>query len=465
MWHFAGVPPDRAEPPVLSRVGRSHRPQVRMKVALCNLGCSKNQIDGEHILGSLAQSGFEVTTQFAEAELILVNTCTFIREATQEAIESILEMAAYKQSGACRLLVVCGCFSERYRRQVAERFPEVDAWLGIHDWRTELAQIIGQKLSPPASRHHLTPGTSQYLKISSGCSRRCSFCVIPSIHGPLRSRPYTDILAEARALEQHGVRECILVSQDTSSYGTDTGSSLVQLLERLLADTGFDWLRLMYLHPSRIDNALLDLVASEPRVCSYLDIPLQHVADPVLERMRRRPGTQGIRALIERIRTRAPRAAIRTSFIVGFPGETAAHFAQLLEFCEWARFEKLGVFPFSPEEGTPAHDFRPRPRNDTARRRCETLMTAQREISAEIGHSRIGSIVPVLVERPADTASCDREGRTEWDAPEIDGTVHLSGTDAADGSFVSARITEADDYDLYARAVSAVAARQTGTLD
>lgn len=432
-----------------------------MKVAMCNLGCSKNQIDGENILGSLAQSGFDVTTSYAQAELILVNTCTFIREATQEAIESILEMAAYKQSGACRVLTVCGCFSERYRREVADRFPEVDVWLGVHDWRTELSEAIGCVLAPPRDRHQLTPGASQYLKIGSGCSRRCSFCIIPSIRGPQRSRPYQDILAEARSLEEHGARECILVSQDTSSYGTDTNDSLVALLERLLADTGFDWLRLMYLHPSRVDNTLLDLMASEPRVCSYLDIPLQHIADPILARMRRRPGAKSIRALIERIRTRAPNAAIRTSFIVGFPGETTSHFGQLLELCEWARFEKLGVFPFSPEEGTPAYDYRPRPRNSTARQRCETLMTLQREISAEIGRTRIGATAPVLVEGGGGSMSDDYEGRTEWDAPEIDGTVHLSGAVVATGSIVPAHITDADDYDLFARVKTPVDAHRT----
>ncbi len=424
-----------------------------MKVALCNLGCSKNQIDGEYILGCLARSDFEVTTRYDEAELILVNTCTFIREATQEAIETILAMAACKQSGACRLLAVCGCFSERYRGQIARRFPEVDIWLGVHDWHTELATALGRDLNPPRRRHHLTPGASQYLRIGSGCSRRCSFCIIPSIRGPLRSRPYADILDEARDLEAQGARECILVSQDTSSYGADTGDSPAALLERLLADTHFDWLRLMYLHPSRIEDALLDLVSSEPRVCSYLDLPLQHIADPVLTRMRRHPGSRGIRTLIERIRTRAPNVAIRTSFIVGFPGETASHFEQLLEFCEWARFEKLGVFPFSPEEGTPAYDYRPRPRNATARRRCETLMTLQRDISAEIGRSRIDDTVRVLVERRCDSAGGDYEGRTEWDAPEIDGTVHLHGTIGPDQSFVPARITDADDYDLFARVV------------
>lgn len=420
-----------------------------MKVGLVNLGCSKNQIDGEYVLGSLVEAGFTHVTDLSEAELILVNTCAFIQEAKQEAIDTILEMATYKTDGTCRYLAVCGCFSERYRREVASRFPEVDYWFGVHTWREEMAVLLSGAAPPHAGRVLTLGGPSHYLRISQGCSRKCSFCVIPSIRGTFASTPYDTILAEARRLEEAGVQECILVSQDTSSYGRDVGSTLVRLVERLLSDTSFPWLRLMYLHPSRVDTDLIDLVASEPRVCSYFDIPLQHIADPVLRNMRRTPLSSGIRALIERIRERAPSAALRSSFIVGFPGETERDFGELLSFLEWARFEKAGVFPFSPEEGTPAADMRPRPRNSTARRRCEDLMTLQREISREIGLTRVGTVLDVLVEPPVEADEGDREGRTQWDAPEIDGRVHLCSNRPLTEHFVRAHITDTDEYDLY----------------
>jgi len=278
--------------------------------------------------------------------------------------------------------------------------------------------------------------------------------VIPSIRGPFRSRHYADILAEAHQLFDGGARECILVSQDTTSYGSDTGSDLPRLLERLLAETQFDWIRLMYLHPDKVTDTLIDLVASEPRLCSYFDIPLQHISDAILSRMRRRPTQRKTYELVERIRIRAPKAAFRTTFIAGFPGETEPHFSELLRFMEWARFEKAGVFPFSAEQGTPASEYRPRPRNSTVSRRCETLLEAQREISRSIGTTRIGAECTVIVDRISDDGCCDFIARTEWDAPEVDGVVHVR-TDRADaGGFMHVRVRDADVYDLFAASVA-----------
>ena len=407
------------------------------------------------MLGFLAAAGHSVVDSPAEAEVVLVNTCAFIQEAKQEAIDAILEMATLKTRGRCRFLGVCGCFSEKYHAEAAGTMPEVDRWFGVHTWPQQFAACFGAPRGETSVYRRLTqPGATQYLKIAEGCSRRCSFCVIPSIRGPFRSRHYADILAEAHQLFDGGARECILVSQDTTSYGSDTGSDLPRLLERLLAETQFDWIRLMYLHPDKVTDTLIDLVASEPRLCSYFDIPLQHISDAILSRMRRRPTQRKTYELVERIRIRAPKAAFRTTFIAGFPGETEPHFSELLRFMEWARFEKAGVFPFSAEQGTPASEYRPRPRNSTVSRRCETLLEAQREISRSIGTTRIGAECTVIVDRISDDGCCDFIARTEWDAPEVDGVVHVR-TDRADaGGFMHVRVRDADVYDLFAASVA-----------
>jgi ribosomal protein S12 methylthiotransferase len=414
-------------------------------VALQNLGCSKNQIDGERMLAHLAGSGFTVTQDFSEADIIIVNTCAFIREATQEAIHEILEMALYKSKGKCTTLAVAGCFSERFRHDAFKDLPEVDLWLGVHDWPAVLKNRFQTIAAPSFIRTLSLPGATQYLKIGEGCSHRCSFCTIPSIRGAFASRPEAEIIEEARWLESQGVKECILVSQDTSHYGSDTGSSLVHLLENLLAKTGFPWIRLMFLHPARVHDGLLRLVAAEHRLVPYFDIPLQHISDDILLSMKRRPLSQGIRALVERIRSTVPNAAVRTTFIVGYPGETVRHFDELLNFMEWARFERCGVFPFSPEQGTEAYSMKKRPRDATVASRCDELMAVQAGISRKICASRIGSTVDVIVDSRAG-AQC--VARTKWDAPEVDGTVWIEKGNPALGSIVPVRIVAGRDYDL-----------------
>jgi ribosomal protein S12 methylthiotransferase len=419
-------------------------------IALLNLGCSKNQVDGESIAGFLQASGYQFVEAMDAADVIVVNTCAFIQEAKEEAIDSIIEAARYKTEGRCRTLIVAGCFSQRYREEVAAQFPEVDLWTGVDDWATRLTQHLALQSAAPAFNRTLTTGVaSQYLKIAEGCSHRCAFCAIPAIRGPFVSRAVDEVVAEAQWLEARGAVECILVSQDTSAWGSDTGSSLVKLVEAVLAKTSFPWIRLMYLHPNRIDDELLRLVAAEPRLCPYFDIPLQHIAEPMLTGMRRRASSAELYRCVERIRTLCPEAAIRTTFILGFPGETDAHVQQLLEFIEWARFEKMGVFPFSPEEGTAAYDMRPRPRHDTARQRCETVMTVQREISREIGEARIGTTVPVILDGPSDDPAYAWEGRTRWDAPEVDGRVFVPAGNYRKGEIIPVKITGAKDYDLF----------------
>lgn len=427
-------------------------------VALYNLGCSKNQIDGENILGRLCDSGFTAVSDFSRAETIIVNTCAFIKEAQQEAIDAILDMTRYKAEGCCTTLVVSGCFSERFRTEARIHFPEVDAWLGVHDWPALLSSTLHAGRSRKSRRVLFPPYATQYLKVAEGCSRKCSFCAIPGIRGPFVSRPQRDILDEAQWLSSRGVRECILVSQDTTSYGKDLGGSLVSLLEKMLAATDFPWIRLMYMHPQLVSQELLDLFAGEKRLVPYFDIPLQHISDDILRSMNRRPLSAGVRKIVARIRKSVPRAAVRTTFIVGYPGETSRHFNELLDFIEESKFERLGVFPYSPEEGTKAFSLAKRPSNAVANRRCEEIMSLQREISASRCASLVGSTLDVIIDGPSDddigqpdeNPSKTLAGRTVWDAPEVDGTVFIPGGGAKTGSIVPVTIVSATDYDLTA---------------
>lgn len=421
--------------------------------ALQNLGCSKNQIDGERIAHLFRTAGYEVVPEFDKADVIVVNTCAFIREAQEEAIEAILESASFKNNGRCRKLIVSGCFSEAYRGSAARKFPEVDLWAGVHDWEKLLKHELNTTSISPFKRELSVPAATQYLKIAEGCSHACSYCVIPRLRGRYRSRPPLDIIKEAQWLESQGVKELILVAQDTSFYGRDIGSCLPELCEKLLEATSFPWVRLMYLHPANVGEKLLRLFASEKRVCPYFDMPLQHIADPILKAMYRSPLSKGIRQIIDRIRARVPGAALRSTFILGFPGETQGHFRELVRFVEETRFERLGVFPWSPEEGTRAHSLPCRPRQSTAAGRCETLMLLQRDISRELLEKKTGSAMEVIVEGTSEDPSFGFQGRSRFDAPEIDGTVFLKGTNCIPGSIVKVKITSASDYDLFGEPV------------
>lgn len=422
-------------------------------VALYNLGCSKNIIDGERILFLFRSAGFEITRNYEIADIIVVNTCAFIREAQEEAIDTILEAASKKKNGHCQKLIISGCFSERYRQQVAEQFPEVDLWVGVNDWQ-EILLGLYKHIKPSTFKRELSGlHATQYLKIAEGCSHGCTFCVIPDIRGKFHSRQHNEIIDEAKWLYQSGVKELILVAQDTSFFGRDTGSTLRALLEELLEKTEFPWIRCMYLHPRYVDDNLLNLIAKESRLCSYFDIPLQHISEPILRSMNRTPLTKDIYGLIERIRTIVPGAAIRSSFILGFPGETNAHFKELLNFIEFARFDKLGVFPFSAEQGTKAFELRPRPRIATAVKRCEELMLVQREISREILESRIGSELEVIIDDVSDDPDFNFEARSQFDAPEVDGKVLLTSGSFTPGTVSLVKIIGASDYDLFAETI------------
>jgi ribosomal protein S12 methylthiotransferase len=424
--------------------------------ALQNLGCSKNQIDGERIAHLLKTSGFGAVSDFSEADVIVVNTCAFIREAQEEAIEAILESASFKKNGRCRKLIVSGCFSERYRDKVIKKFPEVDLWTGVHDWEQLLKKELSAPAISPFKRVLSLPKATQYLKIAEGCSHACSYCVIPRLRGKYRSRQPRDIIDEAKWLESEGTRELILVAQDTTSYGRDIGSSLPELLEKLLGATSFPWVRLMYLHPAHVDDALLRLFASEKRLCPYFDMPLQHIADPVLKAMNRSHLSKGIRQTVDKIRGVVPGAVgLRSTFILGFPGETNAHFKELVRFVEEIKFDRLGVFPWSPEEGTPALRLPHRPRPATVAKRCETLMLLQREISRELLEKKVGSEMEVIIDGPSDDpAAAAFQGRTRFDAPEIDGKVFMKNKRCISGSTVKVKISGAGDHDLFGEPIA-----------
>jgi len=421
-------------------------------VSLYNLGCSKNFVDGENITGYMAANGFKIIDSCENADIIIVNTCSFIEDATKEAIDTILGMGQIKENREDKTLVVSGCFSERYREEVAKEFPEVDLWIGTKDWIDELAEYFTLKDGTRSFNRILSePLASQYIKISEGCSHRCAFCIIPEIRGGFVSRPWEDVINEAKWLEAQGVKELIVVSQDTTAYGREFGKDLADLLRALLDETSFPWIRMMYLHPSLVSDKLLDLVGSEPRLCSYFDMPLQHIADPVLKRMGRRPGKAGTYELIEKIRSKVPDATIRTTLILGFPGETEEDVAEVVEFIKWAKFEKLGVFPYSPEEGTRAEKMDDQIEPEVSVERAGLIMEIQQDISREKQEARVGKTVPVIIERLSDNPDYNFEGRTQGDAPEVDGRVWIIDGDATPGDIRMVKLFDCDDYDLFGR--------------
>jgi len=450
-------------------------------VAIQNLGCSKNVIDGERILALFADNGFHVIENPSAADIIIVNTCAFIKEATQEAIDTILEMAELKKSGRCETLIVSGCFSQRYREKAEKDLPEVDVWAGVDDWADVLSKLISVDDDNRRINNHIAdinvvdddrnysidkpirinnkdtsfrriisePISTQHIKIAEGCSHNCSFCVIPSIRGKFKSRSIDDIVHEADWLYEQGARELILVAQDTSFYGRDINTNLTILLETLLKNTAFPWIRMMYLHPKFVGDDLLNLIAAEPRVCPYFDIPLQHISDKILTAMNRTPLSEGIYNLIDRIRKTVPNATLRSSFIIGFPGETEKEFKELKDFINFAKFDKLGLFPYSPEEGTTAETLTPRPRTQTVQKRCAELMSIQQEISRNLLEAKIGTNIDVIIDRISDDQDFNYEGRTKGDAPEVDGRVFVSSGSFEIGQITRFKVIGTNDYDLF----------------
>ena len=433
-----------------------------MNIALIKLGCPKNDVDAEVMQYVLQKAGHRFVQEPGDAEAIIVNTCGFIRDAKQQSVNTILEMAQYKESGRCRMLIVSGCLSQRYSDELFESLPEVDLMVGVNDYERIdelLASVVEQNRLLQCSElaaEPFVPGrilqerrSYAYLKIAEGCSNRCAYCAIPAIRGPYRSRPEQDIITEAQWLRDQGVGEIILIAQDTTRYGMDLkgGESLAGLLRKLVALDGMPKLRLLYCYPELVTDELLELISSSDKIANYLDIPLQHIDDDILKRMNRRSNEADIRALIHKIRMQYPGIALRTTFIVGFPGETEEAFAKLLAFVQEARFDNMGAFVYSPEEGTPATKFKPKVPVKIARQRHHALMMAQQEISRERLAQWVGKTVPALVDEVAgdDTLIC----RTDAQAPDIDGVTTVTAVGQVEvGARLPVLITGSTEYDL-----------------
>ena len=475
-----------------------------MKIGMVSLGCPKNLVDSEVMLGLAQQSGHQLTRDAADADVLIVNTCAFIDKAKQESIDTILEMAELKKTGKCRRLVVTGCMAERYRDELMAQIPEIDAVLGTGEV-PEIVNAIGGSAShgagPPRNPPHVpllrsngepvnfgsripdpgsrsssrdlptylydaetprllaTPRHYAYVKIAEGCDYKCAFCIIPTLRGNYRSRPADSIVREARALAARGVKELLLISQDTSFYGVDRGErgALARLLRELNAVDGLEWIRMLYLYPTTIGDDVLDAMAECEKVCNYVDLPLQHASDSVLKRMKR-PGTRaGYERLLGRIRTRIPGVTLRTTFIVGFPGETDDDFAQLQDFVKGIGFDHVGAFTYSHEEGTSAHAFEDDVPAKMKKQRQAQLMSQQKRIVARAQQLRVGERVRLLVDGPSSEHELVLRARLEGHAPDIDPVVYLTDCDPSEfsaGQFITAEIVGSREYDLLAAPVT-----------
>ena len=443
---------------------------VDKKVFVVTLGCSKNRVDTEHMLGILRGKGLLVARTLEEADVALINTCGFLESAVQEAIDTILEVVRFKHRGTLKRVVVAGCFVQRYGYKLMREIPEVDGWLGtgeIHRiaeaiWPQTPSEaplfFIGRPAYLPdhtASRIQTTPFYSTYLRIAEGCAHRCAYCLIPALRGRYRSRTPESLVMEAREMARRGVTEINLIAQDTGMYGRDLGRGfcLEDLLEQLVAIEGIDWWRILYLHPAHLSDRLLDLIASEPTLVPYLDLPFQHVNPEILKAMGRGPQEETPLKIVERVKAKVPGVAIRSTLMVGFPGETEDHFQELCRFVSAARLNHLGVFTFSPEKGTRAEGLRPRVSRNTARKRRSRLMTLQGDISKRNHEMLVGQTFPVLIEGPSPETDLLLCGRTADMAPEVDGQVLITEGNGILGTIMPVTITEAHEYDLLGRIV------------
>ena len=435
---------------------------MKETACLVSLGCPKNLVDSEVILGLLSREGYLLTTDPSRADVLVVNTCSFIEDATKEAVETVLQLSILKKEGRCRLLVVAGCLPQRYGEALEKEFPEVDVFVGTGAFQ-KLPLLLSQKLrrksflpkstflyDEETPRILSTPPFIAYLKIAEGCSNTCTFCTVPKIRGRYRSRKPRSVLEEARRLADQGVQELILVAQDTTAYGRDLRheTNLEKLLKSLVKVEGLRWIRILYSYPKpdHFTDGLLELMAQESKVCPYLDLPIQHIDDEILRRMGRRSKEAEIRSLLRKIRTFLPEISLRTSLIVGFPGEKESQFKALLRFVEEVQFDHLGAFKYSPEEGTPASKLPHRVPERVKRERLRALMEVQKKIALRKYQGMVGQRKVVLVEGPPPEQGVLR-GRLQTQAPEIDGSVFLDGK-AQPGDWVEARITQALPYDL-----------------
>lgn len=436
-----------------------------MKAGFVSLGCSKNLVDTEMMLGILREHGIELTPEPAEADILIVNTCAFIESAKEESITTILNMAEYKESGRCRSLIVAGCLGQRYGQELLDDMPEADAIIGTGAWN-RIMEAVEESLKghrvviagedkllydEHTPRITTTPAYTAYVKIAEGCNNRCAFCAIPYIRGAYRSRPIEDIRDEVVNLAARGVKEIILIAQDTTEYGRDLYGEpqLAKLLRTLCTVEGVHWIRTLYSYPTYFSDELIETIASEPKLVKYVDLPMQHAHDDVLRRMHR-PDTQAsMRALIEKLRTRIPGVTIRSTFIVGFPGETDAQYQTLRNFLEEMRLDKVGVFTYSREEGTPAYDMPNQVPEDVMQERYHDLMSLQCKISEELNHELEGRELEVLVEGRDEEQANIAVGRSYREAPDVDGQVYIEGdTDSQIGDLVRVRVLQGFTYDV-----------------
>ena len=435
-----------------------------MKLLFISLGCDKNLVDSEEMLGMLAADGHEIVDDEDEAEVIIVNTCCFIGDAKEESVNTILEMAEKKKAGTCKVLIVTGCMAQRYKKEISEEIPEVDAILGT----TSYGDISKAVKEAQAGRHFeeyksidflpdisgkrmlTTGGHFAYLKIAEGCDKHCTYCIIPKVRGNYRSVPKESLLKEARELADKGVRELILVAQETTLYGVDLygKKELPGLIHELAQIPGIYWIRILYCYPEEITDELIDAIAAEPKVCNYLDIPIQHASDNVLKRMGRRTDQAELRAIIGKLRAKIPDICLRTTLISGFPGETQEDFEELYRFVNEMEFERLGVFAYSAEEDTPAYSYPDQVPQEVKEGRRDEIMELQQDIAFEHCENMVGRVLTVLIEgKVVDEPAY--VGRTYMDAPNVDGLIFVNGdVELMSGDFVRVKVTGAAEYDL-----------------
>lgn len=437
---------------------------MSVRVGLVSLGCTKNQVDAERMLYKIREAGYQLVSDAALADIAIINTCGFIESAKQEAIETIFEFAALKNEGRIKKIVITGCLAERYREEVAELIPEADAVVGIGS-NEDIVSILGkimtgeavqsygkkEKLALTGGRVQTTLSFTSYLKIAEGCDNCCSYCAIPSIRGRFRSVPMEELVKEAEEMVRNGVRELIVIAQDTTRYGIDLYGEykLPELLKKLCEIEELKWIRVLYCYPERVTDELLDVMANEEKIVKYMDLPIQHCDGEILKKMNRKGDEASLRALIKKIRERIPDITLRTTLITGFPGETEEQFGRLAEFVNDIKFDRLGCFAFSPEEGTPAHDMDGQLDEDVKERRAEVIMDQQMIIAVKKNKALVGKTIEIVIEGFDRYGDC-YFGRSAADAPEIDGKIFFTsgGKRQVPGKFVKVKITDMLDYDL-----------------
>lgn len=434
-----------------------------MKVGFISLGCSKNLVDTEMCIGIFKKENMEIVNNPEEADIIVINTCGFIGSAKEEAINTILEMANYKENGNCKYLIVMGCLVKRYKKELQKALPEVDLFLSIDEYDNlweKVANLIGAEVKSKNTLDYMervvsTGSTTAYLKIAEGCNNKCTYCAIPAIRGPYVSRKFEDIIAEAKKLAKSGIKELIVIAQDTTKYGIDLYGEprLAELLQELCKIEGFKWIRFLYAYPESITDELIKVVKENDKICKYFDIPLQHFSDSVLKRMNRKSDSTSIENLIEKIRKEIPNVILRTTFIVGFPGETEEDFFKLYEFVNRAKFEKLGVFKYSKEDGTPASKIKEQVHPKTKQARYNKIMELENKISKIKLEEKIGNIYEAVIDGKTDDGMY-YIGRSYMDIPDEDGVIFIkSNSNLNTGDWINCKIIDVAQYDLIAEKI------------